>query len=72
MVKQLKNRYNDPVKNRKFVLGINRPKMKLCDVEIEEQNGIINSNQTTEEKAGSGYDVSFGDKFKKPDFSSWK
>ena len=37
--KQLKNRYNDPVKNRKFVLGINRPKMKLYDVEIEEQNG---------------------------------
>ena len=72
MVKQLKNRYNDPVKNRKFVLGINRPKMKLYDVEIEEQNGLVNSNQTSEEKAGSGYDVSFSDKFKKTDFSSWK
>ena len=72
MVKQLKNRYNDPVKNRKFVLGINRPKMKLYDVEIEEQNGLVNSNQTKEEKAGSGYDISFSDKFKKADFSSWK
>ena len=28
MVKQLKNRYNDPTKNKKFVIGIDRPKMK--------------------------------------------
>jgi len=32
MVKQLKNRYNDPTSNRKFVLGIDRAKMKLFDV----------------------------------------
>jgi|TARA_R110000868_G_scaffold246429_2_gene503074 replicative DNA helicase len=72
MVKQLKNRYNDPAKNRKFVLGINRGKMKLYDVNLEEQYGIVNSNQTSEEKAGSGYDITFNDKFKKPDLSSWK
>tara|TARA_Y100001972_G_scaffold127194_1_gene183292 strand:+ start:1144 stop:2544 length:1401 start_codon:yes stop_codon:yes gene_type:complete len=72
MVKQLKNRYNDPVKNRKFVLGINRSKMKLHDVDLEEQNGIVNSNQTDKETAASGFDVTFKDKFNKSDFSGWK
>ena len=33
MVKQLKNRYNDPTVNKKFVIGIDRAKMKLYDVE---------------------------------------
>ena len=33
LVKQLKNRYSDPNKNKRFVLGINRSKMKLYDVE---------------------------------------
>lgn len=33
MVKQLKNRYNDTYQNRKFIVGINRSKMKLFDVE---------------------------------------
>jgi len=33
MVKQLKNRYNETQANRKFIIGINRSKMKLFDVE---------------------------------------
>ena len=37
-VKQLKNRYNDPTMNRRFVLGIDRAKMKLFDVDIKEQD----------------------------------
>lgn len=32
MVKQLKNRYNDVSRNKKFVIGIDRSKMKLIDV----------------------------------------
>ena len=40
-VKQLKNRYNDPVKNRNFVVGIDRAKMKLYDVEEEAQKELI-------------------------------
>ena len=32
MVKQLKNRYNDPTSSRKFMVGIDRSKMKLYDV----------------------------------------
>ena len=45
MVKQLKNRYNDPTKNKKFVIGIDRPKMKLYDVEQEAQEDIVDSGQ---------------------------
>lgn len=37
MVKQLKNRYNDPNMNKRFVIGVNRSKMRLFDVNIEEQ-----------------------------------
>ena len=37
MVKQLKNRYNDPNTNQRFVLGIDRSRMKLYDVEQTEQ-----------------------------------
>ena len=40
-VKQLKNRYNDPVKNRNFVIGIDRAKMRLYDVEEEAQAELI-------------------------------
>ena len=33
MVKQLKNRYNDPTQNKRFVIGVDRARMKLFDVE---------------------------------------
>ena len=48
-VKQLKNRYNDPTTNKRFVIGIDRAKMKLYDVKLEEQKTIVDSNQTTED-----------------------
>jgi hypothetical protein len=38
MVKQLKNRYNDPTSNKRFVLGIDRSKMRLFDVDLSQQN----------------------------------
>jgi replicative DNA helicase len=47
MVKQLKNRYNDPTMNKRFVLGIDRAKMKLYDVENTAQMDIIDSGQTS-------------------------
>ncbi len=37
MVKQLKNRYNDPTQYKRFVIGIDRSKMRLYDVDMEEQ-----------------------------------
>jgi replicative DNA helicase len=44
-VKQLKNRYNDPTINKKFVLGIDRSRSKLYDVKLSEQNDIVDSGQ---------------------------
>ena len=44
MVKQLKNRYNDPNVYKRFVLGIDRPKMRLYDAEVGAQNNIVDSN----------------------------
>ena len=37
MVKQLKNRYNDPTQYKRFVVGVDRSKMRLFDVEETEQ-----------------------------------
>ena len=48
-VKQLKNRYNDPGMNRAFIVGVDRAKMRLYDVENSAQN-IVDSNQTKEKE----------------------
>ncbi len=45
MVKQLKNRYNDPTTNKRFLLGIDRAKMRLYDIEQSAQSGIVDSGQ---------------------------
>jgi hypothetical protein len=47
-VKQLKNRYNDPTINKRFVIGIDRAKMRLFDVEEDQQKGLADANQTVE------------------------
>tara|TARA_R110001592_G_scaffold52601_3_gene161010 strand:- start:5865 stop:7265 length:1401 start_codon:yes stop_codon:yes gene_type:complete len=44
-VKQLKNRYNDPTTNKRFILGIDRAKMKLYDVEQSAQKDLVDSGQ---------------------------
>lgn len=41
MVKQLKNRYADPAKHRRFVIGVDKSRMKLYDVEQSAQKDII-------------------------------
>ena len=45
MVKQLKNRYNDPTMNKRFVIGIDRARMRLYNVEVSAQGNIIDSGQ---------------------------
>ena len=45
MIKQLKNRYNDPTMNKRFIIGIDRAKMKLYDVEQTAQGDIVDSGQ---------------------------
>jgi len=46
LVKQLKNRYGDPNMNKRFVLGIDRAKMRLYDVEQSAQEDLINVDDT--------------------------
>ena len=48
-IKQLKNRYNDPTINKRFVLGIDRAKMRLFDVKLSEQTDIVDSGQLPED-----------------------
>ena len=48
-VKQLKNRYNDPTVNKRFILGIDRAKMKLYDVEQQAQKDLVDSGQEQDE-----------------------
>jgi archaellum biogenesis ATPase FlaH len=54
-VKQLKNRYNDPSLNRAFIIGVDRAKMKLYDVQASGQN-IVDSGQPKEDPIKSSYD----------------
>ena len=48
LVKQLKNRYNDPTIYKRFVVGIDRAKMRLYDVEQSAQNDILDSGKEEE------------------------
>ena len=41
MVKQLKNRYNDPTINKRFVIGVDRSRMRLYDVEQSAQDNVM-------------------------------
>ena len=56
-IKQLKNRYNDPSTNRAFIVGVDRSKMRLFDVEQKAQD-IVDANQTNQpfKKKEDAYD----------------
>jgi len=56
MVKQLKNRYNDPTLNKRFAIGIDRAKMKLFDIEQGAQQKIADSGQESYEHQRSSKD----------------
>ena len=68
MVKQLKNRYNDPTINRKFVIGIDRAKMRLFDVAQSAQDELVDNGQ---EDVIPSFDIATEGKFKKRDFSGF-
>ena len=62
MVKQLKNRYNDPTQHKRFVIGVDRSKMRLYDVEESQQN--LMDDTPVFDKTNSGERLSqekFGD-----------
>ena len=59
MVKQLKNRYNDPTVNKRFVVGIDRAKMRLYDVEQSAQQNLSDSGQEEIEKVNENLSKKF-------------
>lgn len=64
MVKQLKNRYNDPTINKRFVVGIDRAKMRLYDCEQSAQEDILDS--------GKDEEYTYEEEQKKNKFSGFK
>ena len=50
LVKQLKNRYNDPTMNKRFIVGIDRAKMRLYDVDQSAQTDLVDSGQDLNEE----------------------
>ena len=66
LVKQLKNRYNDPTINKRFIIGIDRAKMRLYDVEQKAQADILDSGQ--EEEYDALAEKAFKEKKKFNDF----
>lgn len=63
MIKQLKNRYNDPTINRRFVVGVDRAKMRLYDLE--------DSAQTTTEDSPLMDSTAFGQRAEEDDNMKW-
>jgi len=65
LIKQLKNRYNDPTVNRKFIVGVDRSKMRLYDVEQKAQEDLVDTGQEDQSSTSN--------KFKKlGEFSDFK
>ena len=48
MVKQLKNRYNDPTIFKRFIIGVDRAKMRLYDCEQKAQDDVLDSGTKEE------------------------
>ena len=48
MVKQLKNRYNDPTIHKRFIVGIDRAKMRIYDCEQKAQDDVLDSGTKEE------------------------
>ena len=69
MVKQLKNRYRDLNLNKRFVIGVDRAKMKLYDVENSAQDGLVDAGQKEIE---SNYKSMQSNKTEKKNFDGFK
>jgi len=70
MIKQLKNRYGDPATHRRFVVGVDRSRMKLYDVEQSAQDGIMDDKPVMDNSEfGQGLKR---EKFNKNVFNDWK
>jgi len=69
MVKQLKNRYNDPTVNKRFVIGVDRSKMKLYNLEQSAQKNLSDSGLKLDESSLENYDMKNVFKRANKDFS---
>lgn len=65
MLKQLKNRYNDPTMHRRFVVGIDRAKMRLFDVDSSEQTLQDDKPVFSKSSFGQTMDAEKKERFKK-------
>lgn len=73
MVKQLKNRYADPEMYKRFVIGVDRPRMKLYDTEQSAQDDIVDDSPVFDKTpSGDIYDRKTGEVFDKAKFSGFK
>jgi archaellum biogenesis ATPase FlaH len=72
IVKQLKNRYNDPGFYKRFVVGIDRSKMKLYDVEESAQAGLADSGQDKYDDTPMFDKSNFGRRQKAEGFEGFK
>ena len=61
LVKQLKNRYNDPTTNKRFIIGVDRAKMRLYDVSQKAQTDLVDTGQDDEEESSSTMEERFKD-----------
>ena len=67
LVKQLKNRYGDPNLYKRFVLGIDRAKMRLYDVEDSAQNDIVDAGKVEDKPLNT-----FGNRERRKNFDGFK
>ena len=64
MIKQLKNRYGDPTQNRRFVVGVDRAKMRLYNVEQSAQSDIVDDRPVMDKSE-------FGERFDEEENMKW-
>jgi archaellum biogenesis ATPase FlaH len=78
LVKQLKNRYSDPTYNKRFMIGVDRKKMRLFDLEESAQSGINDVVDSSKKVKKSdvyddtpAYDKATDNKFQKKEFGNF-
>ena len=72
LIKQLKNRYSDPTSNKKFLVGVDRAKMRLTDLGEESQSGLVDTGKEEKDDTPS-FDIATGSRMKnKKDFGEFQ
>jgi archaellum biogenesis ATPase FlaH len=72
MVKQLKNRFNDLLSNRRFVVGVDRSKMRLYDVEQSAQDAVSYEDRPVIDTGSIGERIDSERKFDKTKFANFR